>query len=125
MDSPTEYRPFDVFAPDCPSRRAFDQIFSRWGILTLAKLTVEPIRFGALHRAIGGISEKMLSQTLKVLEEENMVLRQDWKETPPRVEYSLTSEGAAISQRLEGVITEIYTVLGHRFVQDTPLAREC
>ena len=108
MDRP---RPFDVFNPACPSRRAFDQIFSRWGILTLSKLSMDPVRFGSLRRAVGGISEKMLSQTLRVLEEEGLVHREEWDEKPPRVEYRLTDAGWRISQSLTGVIQELYAQL--------------
>lgn len=114
MQAPADRRPFDVFHPDCPSRRVFDQIFSRWGILTLARLTEEPVRFGTLRRAIGGISEKMLAQTLKVLEEEGLVHRQEWDEKPPRVEYRLTPAGQRISQSVEGVIGELYGELEAR-----------
>jgi len=105
---------FDVFSPDCPSRHAFEQIFSRWGILTLARLTDEPVRFGTLRRAIGGISEKMLAQTLKVLEEQGLVSRQEWDEKPPRVEYNLTAAGQRIAQSIGGVIAELYAELETR-----------
>ena len=105
---------FDVFHPNCPSRQAFDQIFSRWGILVLARLSEGPARFGALHRAVGGISERMLSQTLKVLEEEGLVLRQEWDEKPPRVEYSLTESGRRISSSIAGVISQLYGELEAR-----------
>jgi len=109
--APVPPRPYDVFNPDCPSRHAFDQIFSRWGILTLSRLTTEPVRFGALRRAIGGISERMLAQTLKVLEEEGLVLREEWEEKPPRVEYRLTEAGNRIAASLLGVIQELYSQL--------------
>jgi DNA-binding HxlR family transcriptional regulator len=105
---------FDVFNPNCPSRKTFDQIFSRWGILTLSKLSHEPLRFGALHRSVGGISERMLSQTLKVLEEEGLVLREEWDEKPPRVEYSLTEAGTLISASLAVVIDQLYGELERR-----------
>jgi len=111
MDSP---RPYDVFNPDCPSRRSFDQIFSRWGILTLSKLSADPVRFGILRRSIGGISEKMLSQTLRVLEEEGLLIREEWDEKPPRVEYRLTEAGMRISSSLTGVIQELYGQLDKR-----------
>ncbi len=107
---------FDVFNPACPSRQAFDQIFSRWGILTLSRLSTEPIRFGTLRRSVGGISERMLSQTLKVLEEEGLVRRQEWDEKPPRVEYSLTDAGQRISASLAVVIDQLYGELARRRV---------
>jgi len=105
---------YDVFQPLCPSRRAFDRIFNRWGILTLARLSPKPVRFGVLCRKVGGISEKMLTQTLKVLEEEGLVSRQEWKEKPPRVEYSLTEGGARISRSMTKCIMELYAELDTR-----------
>jgi len=105
---------YDVFSPDCPSRQAFDQIFSRWGILTLAKLSADPVRFGHLHRTVGGISERMLAQTLKVLEEEQLVHRQEWDEKPPRVEYRLTEAGLRVAKSVEGVIQQLYGELERR-----------
>jgi len=116
--NPPTTRSFDVFHPLCPSRHAFDQIFSRWGILTLARLSKEPVRFGTLYRAVGGISEKMLAQTLRVLEEEGLVHRKEWDEKPPRVEYSLTEAGLRISQSIGVVIRDLYTELEAR--RETP-----
>jgi DNA-binding HxlR family transcriptional regulator len=105
---------FDVFNPNCPSRHAFEQIFSRWGILTLSKLTAQPVRFGVLRRAIGGISERLLSQTLKALEDEGLVHRQEWDEKPPRVEYRLTEAGQRIAAGLAVVIDDLYGELERR-----------
>jgi len=102
---------FDVFAKNCPSRTLFDRIFSRWGLLVLGRLGDEPVRFGTLRRAIGGISEKMLSQTLKVLEEQNLVARTEWPEKPPRVEYLLTDSGKTIAAGVHHVISDLYKTL--------------
>lgn len=115
MDNTPTRRPFDVFHPACPSRKVFDHIFSRWGILALAQLAGGPVRFGTLHRSIGGISERMLSQTLKVLEDEGLVARREYDEKPPRVEYSLTDAGQRLSQSLEGVIQALYEGLAERY----------
>jgi DNA-binding HxlR family transcriptional regulator len=106
---------FDMFTPQCPSREAFDHIFSRWGILVRARLTGDTLRFGELRRAIGGISEKMLSQTLKVLEEERLVDRREWDEKPPRVEYSLTASGEQISESIGGLIRNLYRTLAENY----------
>ena len=111
---PQNARVFNVFASLCPSRRAFEAIFSRWGILTLARLTREPVRFGTLRRSIDGISEKMLSQPLKVLEDEGLVLRQEWDEKPPRVEYGLSESGERLSVSIRGVIEQLYGELEKR-----------
>ena len=102
---------FNVFSADCPSRAAFEAIFSRWGILVLGFLGTEPTRFGALCRGIDGISEKMLTQTLKVLEEQGLVHRTEWNEKPPRVEYSLTTAGVKVSRGITEVLEHLYEAL--------------
>ncbi len=107
-------QPFNVYAKKCPSRAAFDAIFSRWGILVLGYLSEKPIRFGALRDAIDGISEKMLAHTLKVLEEEGFVSRKDWNEKPPRIEYSLTVAGVKMAEGVQGFISRFYDALGAR-----------
>lgn len=114
MESADGHRPFDVFHPQCPSRHVFDQVFSRWGILVLVGLADGPVRFGVLRRAVGGISERMLVQTLNVLTAEGLVARQEWNEKPPRVEYRLTESGRRISRGLEQVIADLYTELSLR-----------
>lgn len=105
---------FNVFALQCPSRAAFDAIFSRWGILVLARLGDQPVRFGTLRRSIEGISEKMLAQTLRVLEEEGLVSRREWDEKPPRVEYTLTPAGAKVAAGMTTVIHDLYEALEAR-----------
>lgn len=107
-------RPFNVYSSKCPSRAAFDAIFSRWGILVLGMLTDRPSRFGEIRRAIDGISEKMLAQTLKALEDEGLVTRREWDEKPPRVEYALTAAGRTISGDVQGVLKDLYTVMDSR-----------
>jgi DNA-binding HxlR family transcriptional regulator len=107
-------QPFDVFSTDCPSRQAFDAIFSRWGILTLARLSEEPVRFGELCRAVGGISERMLAQTLKVLEDEGLVERREYDVKPPRVEYRLSESGVRLSRSIGGLIADLYGELERR-----------
>jgi DNA-binding HxlR family transcriptional regulator len=107
-------RPYDVFSPACPSREAFDAIFSRWGILVLSRLSADAVRFGTLRRAVGGISEKMLAQTLGVLEEQGLVERHDWHESPPRVEYRLTASGLRLSARATDLIGQLYGELATR-----------
>jgi DNA-binding HxlR family transcriptional regulator len=114
MDSQRNRPAYDVFSPLCPSRRAYDHIFNRWGILTLAGLSAKPIRFGVLRRKVGGISEKMLAQTLKVLEEEGLVSRRVWDEKPPRVEYRLTEGGLKISRSMTKCIAQLYAELDRR-----------
>ncbi|MFA6508536.1 MAG: helix-turn-helix domain-containing protein [Treponemataceae bacterium] len=108
MESFEAIRPFDVFSSRCPSREAFERIFSRWGLLVLARLSVGELRFGELHRAIDGISERMLSQTLRTLEDEGLVERREWDEKPPRVDYRLSEAGERISRSIAVVIQDLY-----------------
>lgn len=105
---------FDVFAAKCPSRTAFEHIFSRWGILILAGLHEKPARFRELFRAVEGISERMLSKNLKVLEKEGLIYRQDYHEIPPRVEYGLTEGGRKIAKSVLNVIKQLYKELENR-----------
>jgi len=107
-------QPFNVYAKKCPSRAAFEALFSRWGILVLGYLGEKPTRFGVLRDAIDGISEKMLAQTLKVLEEEGFVDRMDWNEKPPRIEYSLSDAGIKMSDGVQVFISDFYEALNAR-----------
>jgi|SRR5579859_2814387 len=104
----------DVFARDCLSRHALENIAGKWGTLALAALHEGTYRFNALRRRVDGVSEKMLAQTLQALERDGLVRREVQATIPPRVEYSLTPLGAKIAARLvelielvEGEIDEI------------------
>ncbi|WP_330216838.1 winged helix-turn-helix transcriptional regulator [Leifsonia xyli] len=70
----------------------------RWGILVLGTLREGTRRFSELHRALGGVSEKMLAQTLRVLERDGLVHRVAYPVVPPKVEYSLTHRGREIAE---------------------------
>jgi DNA-binding HxlR family transcriptional regulator len=83
----------DVFAAECPSRSVLEHLTSRWGVLVLIALIEGTHRFSALRRKIGGVSEKMLAQTLTALERDGFVERTAYPEVPPRVEYRLTPLG--------------------------------
>lgn len=94
----------DVYAAECPSRGVLDHVTSRWGVLVLVALKEEMHRFSALRRKIGGVSEKMLAQTLTTLEADGFVERTAYPEVPPRVEYRLTPLGAEMAERMEGLV---------------------
>ena len=83
----------DLYQADCPTRGILDHMTSRWGALVLVLLLERTHRFSELARRIGGVSEKMLSQTLQVLEADGFVLRTVCATVPPNVEYSLTELG--------------------------------
>jgi len=90
----------DAFEPDCPTRVLLDHITSRWGVLILVALSTGTMRWGELRRWARGISEKMLAQTLKTLEADGLVLREQRPVVPPHVDYSLTDRGRELSALL-------------------------
>jgi DNA-binding HxlR family transcriptional regulator len=104
-------RPFDVMAGACPSRAVLEHVTSKWGSLTLAALSTEPARFGELRRAIGGISEKMLSQTLKSLEADGLVDRRVQSTQPLHVDYALTSSGETVARAVTALVLAVYDVM--------------
>ena len=88
---------FSPFLAACPTRTVLDSIADKWATLIIDLLGEGPRRFGALRRAIGGISQKMLTQTLRNLERDGLVARRVYPTTPPSVEYSLTPLGATLA----------------------------
>ncbi|MER6443273.1 helix-turn-helix domain-containing protein [Streptomyces sp. NPDC001185] len=90
----------DTFEANCPSRKILDQVTSRWGTLVLAALVSGPHRFAALRDKVAGISEKMLSQTLKQLVRAGLVDRSVEPTVPPQVTYSLSPLGSDLATPL-------------------------
>jgi DNA-binding HxlR family transcriptional regulator len=90
----------DCFNTACPAREAFNHVTGRWGGLVLAALDGGTMRFSALRARVGGISEKMLAQTVRDLERDGFVTRRAYAEIPPRVEYALTDAGREVARRL-------------------------
>ena len=95
----------DVFAADCPVRPIFGDITSRWATLVLAALVTRPHRFSELAARIGGISEKMLSQTLRALTRDGLVNRTVTPTVPIQTTYELTALGTDLMPRLMGLVT--------------------
>jgi DNA-binding HxlR family transcriptional regulator len=93
-----------VMVAECPSRIVMGHITSRWGVLVLVVLLDGTHRFSELRRAIGGVSEKMLAQTLDALAYDGLVLRVAHQVVPPHVEYSLTPLGREAAGRLEVLV---------------------
>ncbi|MEI7078165.1 winged helix-turn-helix transcriptional regulator [Pectobacterium versatile] len=91
----------DVFAEKCPSRQILNHVTSRWGVLILIALLDDTHRFSQLRRRIGGVSERMLAQTLQWLEGDGFVLRTAYPVVPPHVEYSLTPLGKEVGERVK------------------------
>jgi DNA-binding HxlR family transcriptional regulator len=96
------YEP-DVFDRTCAARRALDLIADKWTVLVLYALAPGPRRHMELRRAVDGITQKMLTQTLRKLEAGGLVDRTTFAETPPRVEYRLTMLGLSLLQPLSAL----------------------
>jgi DNA-binding HxlR family transcriptional regulator len=99
----TRVRRGELFSADCPSREVLQHVTSRWGVLLLVALLGGTHRFSDLRRKVGGVSEKMLAQTLKWLEADGFVHRKAYATVPPHVEYTLTPLGLEVGQRVEAL----------------------
>ncbi|GAA2214617.1 helix-turn-helix domain-containing protein [Nonomuraea monospora] len=86
----------DVFDPNCPTRVVLDRIGDKWSALVLLCLDGGPMRFTALRTRIGGVTPKVLTQTLRAMEQDGLVTREVFAEVPPRVEYALTDLGRSL-----------------------------
>jgi DNA-binding HxlR family transcriptional regulator len=108
----------NLFASACPTRNILDNVTSRWGSLVLVLLLESSYRFSELAYLIGGVSEKMLAQTLRALEEDGFVLRTVHATKPPKVEYSLTPFGRELAKRMQALTSYIEAnvarVMAHR-----------
>lgn len=103
-----------VLAVDCPSRLILQHLTNRWGTLVIVVLATGSHRFAELRRKVGGVSERMLSQTLKDLEGDGFILRTAHAVVPPHVDYELTALGqqasahvVALTGWIEGALPEI------------------
>lgn len=94
----------DVFAEACPSRKVLNHVTSRWGVLVLVALLAGTHRFSGLRRKIGGVSERMLAQTLQQLEGDGFVARHALPVVPPHVEYSLTPVGVELAEKVRDLV---------------------
>jgi DNA-binding HxlR family transcriptional regulator len=86
----------DVYEKDCPSRQVLDRIGDTWSVLIVGTLQDGPCRHGELAKRIGGISPKMLTQTLRGLERDGLITRTVYAVVPPRVDYGLTDLGKSL-----------------------------
>ena len=92
--------PWDIMVATCPSRTSLAKIANKWTAMIVIALAGGPLRFGALRDAVDGISAKVLTETLRDLERDGIVLRTMYNEMPPRVEYQLTDLGQTLRQPL-------------------------
>lgn len=96
-----------VLSTACPSREILEHLSSKWSLLVLHCLSEGVHRFSELKVKIEGISEKMLSQTLKALEQDGLVLRTVYPIVPPKVEYQLTILGSQAATKVNELISWI------------------
>jgi DNA-binding HxlR family transcriptional regulator len=92
-------------AEKCPVRDILDCIGDRWSLLVLLNLSSGTLRFTEVKRAIGDISQRMLSQTLRSLERDGYVIRTVYPTVPPKVEYCLTPLGGSLLDKIEPLLT--------------------
>ena len=95
--------PNDVFSPGCPARTVLDMLAEKWALLLIHALIAGPARPSELRSQVGGISEKMLIQTIRKLERGGLVHRRTFPEVPPRGVYSLTELGASLGDLVRGL----------------------
>ena len=93
----------NVLAQECPSQEILKHVTSRWGVLVLIVLQGGTHRFSELRRSVGGVSERMLTQTLQWLEGDGLVDRVSLNVVPPHVEYSLTELGAEAAAKVRAL----------------------
>jgi DNA-binding HxlR family transcriptional regulator len=95
--------PWNVFSSHCPTRQVLDRIADKWTVLVIRRLSGGTLRFAELRRAVDGISQKVLTNTLRGLERDGLVSRRIYASVPPRVEYSLTGLGRSLCELVAGV----------------------
>ncbi len=95
--------PADVYSAKCPTRQVLDHIAGKWTVLIVDALAEGTMRYTDLHQRIEGISQKMLTQTLRRLETDGFVVRTVHPTVPPRVEYTLTDLGHSLRVPIAGL----------------------
>lgn len=93
-----------IFEPACPNRQVIDLITNKWSILILHTLKHGPLRFVTLQEHLSGISQKVLTQTLRKLERNGLVSRTIFAQVPPRVDYELTPLGQSLREQISAFL---------------------
>lgn len=94
---------YNVYASNCPARMVLDRLADKWALLVIGRLRDGTVRFNQLRRNVEGVSQKVLSQTLKKLERDGLVRRCVIASTPVTVEYSLTALGWTLAELIESL----------------------
>lgn len=107
-----------LFDANCPSRDVLKRLTSRWSLLILVALQYDSLRFSELRRKIGGISERMLAQTLRMMEEDGFVERIAYDVIPPHVDYRLLPLGHQVREQVIGLAdwieSNLQQIMQHR-----------
>jgi DNA-binding HxlR family transcriptional regulator len=111
MDTSKKYK-WDVYQENCPTRLLLDRIADKWTVLIIGQLHKRTFRFNELKRMIPGITQKMLTQTLKSLEKDGLITRKIYATVPLKVEYSLTALGSSLTKILHGLAVWAETNIG-------------
>jgi len=106
-----EHSVHDVYSAMCPCRDVLDVLASKWATLAIGALEDGPRRFGVLQRTLQGVSPKVLTQTLRRLEDLGFLTRTVYPAVPPHVEYELTNLGHGVAAPLRGLRTWVETHL--------------
>ena len=95
---------------DCEVRQILDRVADKWSLLTIALLERKTMRFSELQRQIDGVSQRMLTVTLRQLERDGLVTRTVYPVVPPRVEYTLTDLGCTLLSTIQSLVswTEVH-----------------
>ena len=94
---------WNVYNSRCPTRLVLDRIADKWTVMIVDCLAQRTMRFGELKREIAGVSQKMLTQTLRGLERDGLIARKVYASVPPKVEYSLTPVGRTLIKTLREI----------------------
>lgn len=115
----------DLTRADSLAREIFSDVANKWALLIINILDERTLRFTELRNEVDGISHKMLTQNLRMLERNGLVERRVHPIVPPRVEYTLTEAGQALQRTVDGMCAWTLTYLGHieaaRHRFDTPV----
>ncbi|MGK4188673.1 helix-turn-helix domain-containing protein [Rothia koreensis] len=96
-------RAFDIMDPHCPSRTVLRHVTDRWTPLIVTSLEAGPLRFSQLRESIGGVTPKVLTQTLRSMERDGLVTRRPSGTVPPRVDYELTELGKSLADPIDAL----------------------
>ena len=108
----------NVLDQNCPSRKLLEILANKWTMLIIRVLSRGTQRYKQLHRQIGGVTEKMLIQTLRQLEEDGLITRKIYDVVPPQVEYSLTTLGETLIEPIDAI-----TNWAEQHIQEVEAAR--